>query len=213
MASFTWVSVAALAIVAAGAAAAAVDPPACAADEEGDGVGLLQSTGRGAKVGSHSHTDPSGGWVNKTLVCPVTATQCGTGGCCPILYTCDGGTTCKSTLFGKKTEDPTPAELKCPIAYSDHGDKGCCPPAKLLGPSDTCLAPTCENTLEYGCGGTPGVSAGTPTCTPGGTVPAGTTIVINGVTPEASETCELNGKTCVKLTVGETTIPSAPDCN
>jgi len=211
MASFARVSVAALAVVAAGATAAAANPAACAADEEGDGVGLLQSAGRSAMGTGHSRADPSGGWVARAATCGITESKCGTG-CCELLSSCEGGTTCKST-FGGGSKDPAPAEVKCPIAFSDFGDRGCCPPASLLGPSDTCLENTCENTLEYGCGGTPGVSAGTPTCAPGGTAPAGNTVTINGKTPQPSETCTLNGKSCYKFTVLHFTSIIAPDCS
>lgn len=193
------------------AAARAAAPGGCSvADDEGDGVGLLQSAGHGARVQPESLP----GWAPREARCKIAEKQCGSG-CCRPQDTCTSDQECE---FVGKTSPPTPAEVGCPIAYKDLGDDGCCPAGTFLGPPETCVAPTCENILQYNCSIT---SGGSPTCTEGGEWPTGahSNTFVNGVevTPTVTETCTLDGKSCYKYEIQRSKLTqtgqTAPDCN
>lgn len=199
-------------------AASAADAGGCAAEEEGDGVGLLQTAGRGAaqKALVKGGDTDNGGWVAKEAKCGLVQQECGDA-CCGMMDTCKDGK-CEGFMGGESKISEKVAE--CPLTYTDYGERGCCPIGKILGPPETCVPKKCEDVLKYDCGGL----QGSPDCTEGDTGGKsledlgfyGTT-TFNGKTvqPNVTRTCTLDGKTCKEwdLSLGSiTSNGTSSDC-
>lgn len=183
----------------------------CTADEEGDGVGLLQSRSEGAL--------DRGDWKPKEEKCAkITDTKCGDG-CCPMMSSCKKGKCQK--MMGTGTTEPTPTHEACPISYHEVDDGGCCPPATILTKPKKCEPRTCENILMYDCNIT---ASGDPKCTKGGSLTwsemgddAPNMEPMPSKEPTVTETCTFGGKTCMtwKIKTEHLTMTGstyAPDC-